>query len=83
MIHISIRRYIARFKSLSYLPCATSCAYLKKCSAKMIYYNDYRLCLYRQMVFIEFPIHLFMNDHELRGLKMDQHPEMTKLAFFS
>ena len=30
MIHISIRRYVARFTSASYLPCATSCAYLKK-----------------------------------------------------
>ena len=29
MIHISIRRYVARFTSASYLPCATSCAYLK------------------------------------------------------
>jgi len=46
MIHISIRRYVARFTSASYLPCATSCVYLKKFSAKMIYYNDYRLCLY-------------------------------------
>ena len=46
MILISIRRYVARFTSASYLPCATSCVYLKKFSAKMIYYNDYRLCLY-------------------------------------
>ena len=46
MILISIRRNVARFTSASYLPCATSCAYLKKFSAKMIYYNDYRLCLY-------------------------------------
>ena len=29
MILISIRRYVARFTSASYLPCATLCAYLK------------------------------------------------------
>ena len=41
--------------------CDVMCLF-KMFFVKMIYYNDYRLCLYRQMVFIEFPIHLFMND---------------------
>ena len=58
MIHISIRRYVARFTSASYLPCATLCAYLKSFLWKwfIAMITDF-VCTYihhRQMVFIEY-----------------------------
>ena len=58
MILISIRRYVARFTSASYLPCATLCAYLKSFLWKwfIAMITDF-VCTYihhRQMVFIEY-----------------------------